>query len=44
MVKYHAVHDTVIDPKLMFFTDEEAWFHLSGYSNAQTVRTRGVLI
>jgi hypothetical protein len=29
-----AVHDGVLDPKLTFFTDE-AWFHLSGYINAQ---------
>jgi hypothetical protein len=24
-----AVHDSVLDPKLLFFTDK-AWFHLSG--------------
>jgi inhibitor of nuclear factor kappa-B kinase subunit alpha len=29
-----AVHDGILDPKLTFFTDE-AWFHLSGYINAQ---------
>jgi hypothetical protein len=32
-----AVHDGVLDPKLTFFTDE-AWFHLSGYINAQNNR------
>jgi hypothetical protein len=32
-----AVHDGVLDPKLTFFTDE-AWFHLSGYINAQNIR------
>jgi hypothetical protein len=30
-----AVHDGALDPKLTFFT-EEAWFHLSGYINAQS--------
>jgi hypothetical protein len=29
-----AVHDSVLDPKLTFFTDE-VWFHLSRYINAQ---------
>jgi hypothetical protein len=32
-----AVYDGVLDPKLTFFTDE-AWFHLSGYINAQNNR------
>jgi hypothetical protein len=32
-----AVHDGVLDPKLTSFTDE-AWFHLSGYINAQSSR------
>jgi hypothetical protein len=32
-----AVHDGVLDPKLTFFTDQ-AWFHLSGYINAQNNR------
>jgi hypothetical protein len=32
-----AVHKGVLDPKLTFFTDE-AWFHLSGYINAQNNR------
>jgi Asp-tRNA(Asn)/Glu-tRNA(Gln) amidotransferase B subunit len=32
-----ALHDGVLDPKLTFFTDE-AWFHLSGYINAQNNR------
>jgi hypothetical protein len=32
-----AIHDGVLDPKLTFFTDE-AWFHLSGYINAQNNR------
>jgi hypothetical protein len=32
-----AVHDGVLDPKLTFFADE-AWFHLSGYINAQNNR------
>jgi hypothetical protein len=32
-----AVHGGVLDPKLTFFTDE-AWFHLSGYINAQNNR------
>jgi hypothetical protein len=31
------VHGGVLDPKLTFFTDE-AWFHLSGYINAQNNR------
>jgi hypothetical protein len=32
-----AVHDSVLDPKFTFFT-VEAWFHLSGYINAQNNR------
>jgi hypothetical protein len=32
-----AVHDGVLDPELTSFTDE-AWFHLSGYINAQNNR------
>jgi hypothetical protein len=32
-----AVHDSVLDPELTFFTDE-AWFHLSGYISAQNSR------
>jgi hypothetical protein len=32
-----AVHDSVLDQKLTFFTDE-AWFHLNGYINAQNKR------
>jgi hypothetical protein len=32
-----TVHDGVLDPKLTFFT-VEAWFHLSGYINAQNNR------
>jgi hypothetical protein len=32
-----AVHNGVLDPKLSFFT-VEAWFHLSGYINAQNNR------
>jgi hypothetical protein len=32
-----AAHDGVLDPKLTFFIDE-AWFHLSGYINAQNNR------
>jgi hypothetical protein len=32
-----AVHDSVLDPKRTFFTDE-AWFHLSGYISAQNNR------
>jgi hypothetical protein len=32
-----AVYDGVLDPELTFFTDE-AWFHLSGYINAQNNR------
>jgi hypothetical protein len=34
-----AVHDGVLDPKLTFFT-EEAWPHLSGYINAESIRPR----
>jgi hypothetical protein len=34
-----AVHDGVLDPKLTFFTDE-AWFHQSGYNDAQNNRYR----
>jgi hypothetical protein len=29
-----AVHDSVLDLKLTFFTDE-AWFHLSGHVSVQ---------
>jgi hypothetical protein len=32
-----TVHYGVLDPKLTLFTDE-AWFHLSGYINAQNNR------
>jgi hypothetical protein len=32
-----AVHDGVLDSEFTFFTDE-AWFHLSGYINAQSNR------
>jgi hypothetical protein len=32
-----AVHNSVLEPKLTFYTDE-AWFHLSGYINAQNNR------
>jgi hypothetical protein len=32
-----AVCDSVLDPQLTLFTDE-AWFHLSGYANAQNNR------
>jgi hypothetical protein len=35
-----AIYDGVLDPKLTFFTDE-AWFHLSGYINAQNNRYWG---
>jgi hypothetical protein len=38
-----AVYDNILDPKLTFFT-EEAWFHWSGYINAQKVDTGAVLI
>jgi hypothetical protein len=34
---FQAVHDGVLNPKLIFFTDE-AWFHLSGYINYQKNR------
>jgi hypothetical protein len=32
-----ALHDTVLDSKLTFFTDE-AWFHFSRYTNSQNSR------
>jgi hypothetical protein len=32
-----AVHDCVLDLKLAFFSDE-AWIHLSGYTNAEINR------
>jgi hypothetical protein len=32
-----TVHDDILDQKLTFFNDE-AWFHLSGYINAQNNR------
>jgi hypothetical protein len=33
----HAVHNSVLDAKLTFFTDE-VWFHLSGYISAENNR------
>jgi hypothetical protein len=32
-----VVYDEVLDPKLSLCIDE-AWFHLSGYTNAQNTR------
>ena len=32
-----AIHDGVVDPMLVFFSDE-TWFHLSGYVNSQNNR------
>jgi hypothetical protein len=32
-----VVYDAVLDPKLIFFTDE-AWYHLSGYINVRNNR------
>jgi hypothetical protein len=35
------VHDGIVDPQLLFMTDE-AWFHVSGRVSVQNVRTWSV--
>jgi hypothetical protein len=34
---FATVHDAIVDPRLLFMTDE-AWFHVSRHVSAQNVR------